>query len=480
MRCMLAITRNLVNPFMRNRLLSNIFIFLLILAAAIVLGKISVSEQPLLLLVVGLIGGVFLLSLAIIKLDLALLFILFFLIIPFTLGVHRLCQVLEVANFLILFTFICWLAVVSLYDKPVVKCPLNAPVFAFLGLVLLSYFRDPRSLTDSTNIHHIFAALSLMMYLLVSNIIKHKRQIYRIRHAFFAFYNAAFLVTLYIAFTGARIPLMTQMQFSNRAGGTPFTSGGGVHGVGQYGISCILFLLCQPSYIPSKLIRGSLLTTYFASLLLSGGRSVLLVLLGTLFLMLLSQKKIKHLVAITVMIVALFIYIPRYYYSLPAVVQRMFTFSRQESSIYSRLSMWKASWELIQKRPIFGIGYGLIESSQLSFIPHPSMVAFSRGPHNGYVFIARSSGLVGIGILGWMIFTFFKEAFRLKNKVENPHIQQFVFFVIVQMIAILIGIAGGGGELRPSTYLFMGLISAIYAMHPIPHFGIGTGNQRLF
>lgn len=462
----MTMTTHFGSSFTGNHLLSRLFIYSSILVTSVLLGKLVSSTQPPFMLVVASGCGILLLPLVMVKLDAALLFILFFLIIPFTLGVHRLGQVLQISNFLIIFTFICWLIRRSIYRDPLVRSPLEIPVFGFLGLVLLSYFRNPRPLTDSTNIHYVWAVLSVMIYLLLSNIIKQKEQIYRIRHGLFVFYNVGFLICLYIAFKGGTLPMTIGVLFSDRRGGIPLVSGGGVHGVGQYGIICLYFLLCQPSYIPSKWIRGSLMAIYFAALSLSGSRSILVMLLGTLVLTFLIQKKLRHLAVIMVAIVVLFIYVPRYFDRLPVVVQRMFTFSQQQSSIHDRLSMWKASWELIQNRPIVGIGFGSIDPSQLSFIPYHSMDTFSRGAHNGYVFIIRTLGLVGIGIFGWMIFMFFKYSLTLREEVEELHIKEFVFFLIVTKISSLIGMVAGGGGVRPGMYMAFGLIGAIYVMYP--------------
>lgn len=461
-----VMSRDLLN-IPRDRRLLNIGLLTFVVVVGVISGERIASGHRISLLLAA--SGAILLALALIKPDLLLPIILFFLTIPFTLGVYRLYQILEIANFLIVLLFACWIARKIVSRESLCKSPLNAPVIAYLLLVLLSYSRNPRPLMDPTNLPHGWAALSIMIYLLTPGIIRRKSHICRIRHSFFIFFNIGFLITLYIAFTGARFPFMANMMFSNRIPGAGAIAGGGVQGVGTFGTLCILFLLSQPSYIRARWIRRLLLVVYFAAFPLSGGRGGLLTLLGSLAFLFLSQRKLGYATAFVAAIILMWIYVPEYYHSFPPVIQRITTFSlsSQEygSSFRTRLSMWQASLKLWQEAPVFGIGYGFIDPSRLPFDPYTSLMTFSRMPHSAYVFLLRSLGLFGAALFGWMIFTFFREAFRLRRKIQEPAIRQFVFFLIVNTVATLIGITAGGGENRPVMYLVFGLISAIYAVN---------------
>ncbi len=463
---MWAVSRSPINV-PRDRTLLNIGLSIFLLTVSVILAERIASGHHISLFLA--IGASTLLVLVVIKPRLVFSITLFFLIVPFTLGVYQLYQILEVANFLIVLLFVSWIARKTVSRESLSKSPLNAPVIAYLLLVLLSYFRNLRPLTDPTNLPHVWAALSIMIYLLTSDIIRRKYHIYMIRHCFFIFFNIAFLVTLYIAFTGAELPFISSMAFFNRGGRTPLVVGGGVHGVGLFGIACILFLLSQPSYIRMRWIRYLLLVIYFTAIPLSGSRSVLLVLLGSLAFLLLSQKKLKYVAGFTVAVILIWIYVPEYYYSFPLVAQRMVTFSpvsvQYGSSVQSRLSMWVASLKLWQEAPVFGIGYGFIDRYPLTLDPYISLMSFSRGVHNGYIFILRSLGAFGVALFGWMMFTFFKQAFKLRRRTQESSIRQFVLFLIIYTVSILIGIAVGGGINRPPLYLMFGLISAVYVMN---------------
>ncbi len=451
----------------RDRRLINIGLLAFLVVVGIISAERIASGHHVSVLLAA--TGVILLALALIKPNLLLPVTLFFLIIPFTFGVYRLSQILEIANILIVLLFVGWIARKIIFGEPLSNSPLNAPVIAYLLLVLLSYFRNLRPPTDPTNLPHIWAALSIMIYVSTSHVIRRKYHIDVIRHCFFVFFNVGFLISLYITLTGARLPFMANMAFSNRAGGTPLATGGGVLGVGMFGVMCALFLFSQPSYIRSRWIRYPLLMVYLTTIPLSGSRGVLLVLIGSLAFLFASQRKLKYMAVFTAVVLLIWIYVPNYYYSFPLVAQRIVTFSpssvKYGSSIRTRLSMWVTSLKLWQEAPLFGIGYGWIDPFGLSLDPSLSIISFSRGVHNGYIFILRSMGILGLALFGWLALTFFKQAFRLRRRLQEPSVRQFTFFLIIYAVASLIGIAGGGGINRPLLYLTFGLISAIYVMN---------------
>ena len=444
-----------------NRLQVLALRLLLVLGSALVLGKAIASVSPLYLS--GLIIAVALFLLTVIRTDFALIFIIFFMTIPFTLGIERLCQVLEISNFLISLTFLCLIIKTMANRSKLIKTPLSIAVFAFLGLVLLTYLRNPRPLTDRTNLAYINAAIGLMTYLIVSNVIVNKQRLFQIRDAYFTICNIALLLSVYISFTGTRLPLMVSASFFDRSGGT-LTSGGGVSGTG-IAFTCILFLLCQPSYISAKWIKLLLFAGYSSVLILSGSRSLVVMVIGTLCVLCVAKKKFKWLLILAVVTtVSFFVLVPRYFDYLPPAVQRMLTFSpSQSTSSETRLLMWQASWQVFKEHPILGIGYA---SGGVPFYVYGKdlTMMFVRGPHNAYVFIGRSLGIVGLSLFGWMIFTFFKGISKLRKEVEDPRMKGLLFFIAMSIVNALIGFTMGGGELSPTFYLQLGFASAIYAI----------------
>jgi O-antigen ligase len=427
-------------------LLSIVFVFISI--------SLGIST-PFARLVAFAIGGILLLLMTA-QLDVSLVVVLLFLMIPFTLGVQRLGQILQISNFLIIFTFLCWMVRRTLDRPKLVKTPFNVPIYVFLSLIMLAYLRNPRHPTDNTNLVHYNAAICLMLYLFTLNIVKRKGQILQIKHAYFVFYNIGLLLTLYVFFTGARVPQIVSTSFSHRY------TGGGVHGVGSFSSACILFLLCQPSYIRSKWVKFLLLLGYFCAIPLSGSRGLVVRFAGTLSLFCIIKRRFGWLFALVPASIGVFLFISRYYDPLPGTVQRMFTF--EASSFPYRFRLWQASWQSIKEHPIFGIGYGRTGVEQ-RFSDGLYSDMLLRGPHNAYIFITRSLGLVGLGIFGWMMLTSLTGAFRLEKKIQDPHVKQFVFFIAMYIVVCLMSFMTGGGETSPNVYLALGLISAIYAMN---------------
>lgn len=390
----------------------------------------------------------------------------FFLVFPFTLGPQALSQLLEISNVLIVLLFFVWIIRLLAAQRGKLKrAPLDRPVLLFLAIVILSYFRNPRPIDDRTNLVHIEALLAMMMYLVSSNFTRKMETFLRLRNFIFLAYNAAFLTTLLIYFTGVRLPFMASMEFSHRQG-TIWSFG--VHGVGVYGIACLVFLLAQPGFLKSRPIRLGLIGLYTAALPLSGSRTVPAELFGALVSLLIVRRKWRHLVGCLVLVIAVVAAVVLCYDLLPPELQRMFLFSAEFYSTTSRLIMWRDSIMLGLANPIFGIGYGIVESPDtlalLADMPihGDAQLMFSRAPHNSYVYIFRSLGLLGIGVFGWLVRTFFIQTSWVSSKVADRRFQDFVVFVMLSVLVILIDLGIGGGETKPRLYFWLGISSGCY------------------
>ena len=110
------------------------------------------------------------------------------------------------------------------------------------------------------------------------------------------------------------------------------------------------------------------------------------------------------------------------------------------SSVLRRVATWKFTWMMIEDYPIFGTGIGTYGYHSLKYqaeffaqgdnralYPH----GFAVQAHNEYLQLWSELGIIGLLILLWLIFTYYR------NVIINIHKME------VKQKAIVIGLAGG-------------------------------------
>jgi len=103
------------------------------------------------------------------------------------------------------------------------------------------------------------------------------------------------------------------------------------------------------------------------------------------------------------------------------------TFDKQDPSINTRLLMWKTTFEMIKDRPILGSGVGTFKMNyldyQADFIKNnPYYIKYSGKAgeaHNEYLQIWAELGIIGLGILLLIIFTFYKLVWEFFKEEKN-------------------------------------------------------------
>lgn len=93
-----------------------------------------------------------------------------------------------------------------------------------------------------------------------------------------------------------------------------------------------------------------------------------------------------------------------------------------QSSAGIRLEMWRASWYLVKASPVFGVGRGNYNQSMQKYIDaglvNPAVNDHSH-PHNAFVEIIVSRGILGLSIMLFLLYypfyLFYK--YRIKSRV---------------------------------------------------------------
>lgn len=98
-------------------------------------------------------------------------------------------------------------------------------------------------------------------------------------------------------------------------------------------------------------------------------------------------------------------------------IKAFFLSSEVKSSIGARLGMWKLSFEMFKENPILGVGTGDYELEVARRTEGSwSFLRKYNQPHSIYFYFLALYGLIGIGVLFFLFFMWFKESLkRTKN-----------------------------------------------------------------
>ncbi|MFM1767955.1 MAG: hypothetical protein RJA22_484 [Verrucomicrobiota bacterium] len=86
----------------------------------------------------------------------------------------------------------------------------------------------------------------------------------------------------------------------------------------------------------------------------------------------------------------------------------------REASLGGRIQMWKATAQLIREAPVLGHGIGSWQWVHQR-LQHPSIQSHPEHAHNDILQVGAEYGLIGFGLLAWVIVAFFRQAARLRD-----------------------------------------------------------------
>ena len=82
-------------------------------------------------------------------------------------------------------------------------------------------------------------------------------------------------------------------------------------------------------------------------------------------------------------------------------------------SNHGRFDAWKAFYDIFQQRPITGFGPGFVMELSRSFDDANSPLRQWRHVHNEYFQVAIEHGLIGLSLVGWLLWDYWRTVWRL-------------------------------------------------------------------
>lgn len=153
--------------------------------------------------------------------------------------------------------------------------------------------------------------------------------------------------------------------------------------------------------------------------LLSGSRASVLGLFVGLFVYFRLKYKIKgstlpaiwnFVFLISVLVLSVFMFFPEFFEGL----------LRVDSS--GRLEMWKATWELALRSPMYGVGFGGSDGlfAMYSYYMNVLMGTYFSGPHNSFLHLMVDVGIIGLVLAMVPFFLVIRKALRTVVRYANP------------------------------------------------------------
>lgn len=108
-----------------------------------------------------------------------------------------------------------------------------------------------------------------------------------------------------------------------------------------------------------------------------------------------------------------------------------------DSTLNSRLPLWKGTLELIREQPVFGTGAGSWQWHFLKHKPH-NVPTHPEYTHNDYLNLLSDYGAVGFLLMLWVFVAFFQQAAKTSDARSPSEERSFAVGAVVGVAAILV------------------------------------------
>jgi len=153
------------------------------------------------------------------------------------------------------------------------------------------------------------------------------------------------------------------------------------------------------------------------------------------------------------------------------------TASEKRTAVGLRLELWRASYEMFLKSPIFGVGAGNYKYELKEIVNsgyyHPNTLKF-HSAHNQFFAALSGRGLLGISATLLFFWICFFSFYKRISKSNNARIQSSLFAGIA--VIVIYVVSGLTSETIDQKYLLMFYIVSISMFYSVSRFVVNTDN----
>lgn len=96
----------------------------------------------------------------------------------------------------------------------------------------------------------------------------------------------------------------------------------------------------------------------------------------------------------------------------------------KNTSVGMRLHMWEGAIKIFLQKPILGVGTGGYMKAMMKYKDDPNLPDFAQ-PHNSFLYIASSYGIVGLFLLLWLFVVFMRKGWHARESIEGFSVLSF-------------------------------------------------------
>jgi O-antigen ligase len=204
-----------------------------------------------------------------------------------------------------------------------------------------------------------------------------------------------------------------------------------------------------------------LICAFFLSLAVVPGRIGYLAFAALSPLMLyniLGRRRLLGVVALSVFAIALLISssVVRDRIWLAVDEVRDYQHGEKASSVGARLWMWDGAVNIFLENPIIGVGTGGYKNAMMKYKDDPSLQDPDQ-PHNSFLYLAASYGVVGLAAFLWLIIVFLRKGWQARHGIAGYSVLAFGLVLLIggltdtqflslptgEMFALLMGLETG-------------------------------------
>ena len=241
----------------------------------------------------------------------------------------------------------------------------------------------------------------------------------------------------------------------NEAGGGAMGYAGS-NGLAAYEAQMATFLLALAAIEQKRLFKlGFLALALFSTACLAyslsrGGYAAMLV--GIIFIGVVKQRTL--LVVLTLFIVTWTAWVP------VAVRDRvLMTYDKQDRSLddsaETRITLWQDAMEVFRSSPLLGTGFNTYA--------YMHRIRTYQDTHNYFLKVLVETGLVGLALFLWLLWTMFREGFGLFRSADDPFFQALGLGLAGWMVAAFIANCFGDRWNYPQISAYVWIIGGFVA-----------------
>ncbi len=184
-----------------------------------------------------------------------------------------------------------------------------------------------------------------------------------------------------------------------------------------------------------KILIITLITTYIFNLSIIHGRSgyIAFIILCPLIIYNLTGRKylLKSLLA-ALIIIGLFLLSPMVQHRLNLIQQEIALYyqGQKYTSVGLRLHMWDGAIKIFIDNPFIGVGTGGFEQTLQQYAPDPPLPGLDQ-PHNSFLYMATSFGILGIVSILWLFAVYLKKGWKYRHSISGYSMLMFGIIMII-------------------------------------------------